>query len=212
MASDPISTPNPSASDPTGTSASAGAAQAAPTGSSPADLPDPFASDPFQASTGDGTASAPSTDSSSFDLPDPFASDPLQPSPGGASTSQSGFWINDPDPQFLIQWSLEEGQDPQLGAQNASQAAPPTTYKARVRIFQEIFETTLAATRPVVPFSLRDATTGSVYLQGSLALLQQPSGPPPVLLVKNLKFSGFQQAQVVLFPSTPDVSGGESGG
>lgn len=204
----------------------------------PTSLPDPLGPDALQSPTGDGTAQASSTinsspslsdDGDSGALPDPPspvpAMDPFSqpPMPGPnpftlpsapvpSNGPQTGIWLSDQDSQFLIQWSLEEGQDPQLGASNASQAAPPATCKARVRIFQEIFETTLAATRPVVPFSLRDTTTGSVYLQGSLVLLQQPSGPPPMLLVNNLKFAGFQQAQVVLFPSAPDISGGESGG
>ncbi|HEV7504807.1 MAG TPA: hypothetical protein VGS07_07855 [Thermoanaerobaculia bacterium] len=225
MASETTASSNPPA---------AGATTLAPLAPPPSiSLPDPFGVDPFQASTDAGAASAFPTDSSPS-LPDPFASDPFQtpasgaaplaspangspppPSPllasGGTGTPQTGVWFNDPDPQYLIQWSLQEVQEPQLSAPSASQAAPSTTYKARARIFQEVFETTLATARPVVPFSLRDANTGSLCLQGSLVLLQQPSDPP-VLLVKNLKFSGFQQAQVVLFPSAPDKQGGGSGG
>ncbi len=220
-------------------SATSGATQASPTPPPPSDsLPDPFAADPFQASaspsssslpdpfgadpfqppTDTGAASASSTDTSPS-LPDPFAPDPSQTSPGGdaapasssASTQQTGVWFNDSDPQYLIQWSLQEVQAPQPSTPAASQTEPPATYTARARIFQEVFETTLGAARPVVPFSLRDANTGSLCLQGSLVLLQQPSDPP-VLLVKNLKFSGFQQAQVVLFPSAPHIPGGGSGG
>lgn len=193
------------------------AAQASPAADQSASLPDPFASDPFQNPASADTASTSPADNSPASLPDPFASDPFQTSAGGApassgiSSPQTGVWFNAPDPQYLIQWSLQEVQEPQLSASSASQAAPPTTYKARARIFQEVFETTVAAARPVVPFSLRDATTGSLCLQGSLVLLQQPSDPP-VLLVKNLKFSGFQQAQVVLFPSAPDAPGGGSAG
>lgn len=181
-------------------------------------LPDPFGADPFQAPADPGAASASPTDTSSS-LPDPFASDPSPTSPssgaapasGSVSAPQSGIWFDDPDPQYLIQWSLQEAPVPQPSTSTASQAGPPTTYTARARIFQEVFETTLAAARPVVPFSLRDANTGALCLQGSLVLLQQPSDPP-VLLVKNLKFSGFQQAQVVLFPSAPGAPGGASGG
>ncbi len=228
MASDPTTPPN--------SSADSDATQASPTPTLPVSLPDPISWNPFQsspsppsvtapdpagadsssqASTDAGTASASPTDTSPS-LPDPFASDPFQTSPsttpasGTMSTPQTGVWFNNLDPQFLIQWSLQEVHDPQLAAQASSQAAPPATCKACVRIFQEVFQTTLAATRPVVPFSLRDAVSPFPYLQGSLVLLQQPSNPP-VLLVKNLKFSGFQQAQVVLFPSLMDTPGGESG-
>jgi hypothetical protein len=122
---------------------------------------------------------------------------------------QTGIWFNDHDSQFLVQWSLREVHDAQLTVPAASQPPPPS-YKACVRIFQEVFETTLAAARPVVPFSLRDAVDPYPYLQGSLVLLQQPSDSP-VLLIKNLKFSGFQQAQVVLFPSIPEAPGEEGG-
>ncbi len=201
-------------------SATSGAAQASPTPPPPSSdsLPDPFGADPFQPPTDPGAASAPPADTSPS-LPDPFAADPSQTSPGGgaapasssASTPQTGVWFNDSDPQYLIQWSLQEVQAPQPSTPAASQAEPPATYTARARIFQEVFETTLGAARPVVPFSLRDANTGALCLQGSLVLLQQPSDPP-VLLVKNLKFSGFQQAQVMLFPSALHVPGGESGG
>jgi hypothetical protein len=192
--------------------------------SDPTSFPDPFSSDPFQDLTDTGSASASPADSTSANPPDPLAAGASQPalagdvapasdgaSTGGVSTPQSGVWFDDTDPQYLIQWSLKQAQDPQLAAANPSQVAPPTTYQARVRIFQEVFETTLAAVRPVVPFSLRDAITLSPCLQGSLVLLQQPSDPP-MLLVKNLKFSGFQQAQVVLFPTAPDAPGGPSGG
>jgi hypothetical protein len=205
MASD-TTTPTPPAAGST--------AQAPSTPSSSDSLPDPFAAGPTQssadgtpasASSADGSAASPSESSTSDSSP-ASAGGGAAPAPGGASAPQTGIWCDDLDPQFLIQWSLQEAQASQPAGQTASQAAPPNTSQARVRIFQEAFETDLTAVRPIVPFSLRDANTGSPYLQGSLVLLQQPS-VPPVLMVKNLKFSGFQQAQVVLFPSTPEVPG-----
>lgn len=210
MASDPTSPSTPSI-------VASNAAQAPSTYPSPESLPhpfDPFASDPAQSPANGVAASASSTDSSSVSFLNPFAPDPFHastngggtPASGGTTAPQTGIWLNEPDPQFLIQWTLQEAQAQQPATQTASQALPSDTYQARVRIFQEIFETNLAAMRPTVPFSLRDAITGSLYLQGSLVLLQQPL-TPPVLLVKNLKFSGFQQAQVMLFPSVSDVPG-----
>jgi hypothetical protein len=237
MASETTTLPNPSAAGPSpsaandATSSSAATpsstslpdpfvpdpfqASASPTSTS---LPDPFASDPFQPSTDPGTPSASSMDTLPS-LPDPSTSAPSPTSPssgaapasGSTSAPQTGVWLHNSDPQYLIQWSLQEIQQPPSSSPAASQAEPPATYTARVRIFQEVFETALAATRPMVPFSLRDANTGALCLQGSLVLLQQPSDPP-VLLVKNLRFSGFQRAQVVLFPSAPNPLGGASGG
>jgi hypothetical protein len=167
-------------------------------------LPDPDGSDPAAVSSdGGATSDTPAADSS----PSPSSVPTVA---GDTSAPLSGIWCNNQDPQFLIQWSLQEVPAAQPAASAAAQPPAPGTYAARVRIFQEIFGTGLAVARPVVPFSLRDAVDPNPYLQGSLVLLQQPSGPPPMLLVKNLRFSGFQQAQVVLYPADQGIAGEES--
>jgi hypothetical protein len=128
--------------------------------------------------------------------PDPFTLPMGSPTP-----PQSGVWLDNFDAQFLIQWSLQEVPTPQATMPTAATEPPSTTFKARIRLFQEIFDTNLTAARPIVPFSLQDGISPYPYLQGSLVLLQQSFESTPVLLVRNLKFTGFQKAQITLYPS-----------
>lgn len=115
---------------------------------------------------------------------------PAQPS---GNAPESGFWLAPDDPQILIQWTLEEAKP-----QGPPVPGAATSYQARVRIYQQIFDAELSARRFSIPFSVADPNLGPApFLQGGFVL----SPEAPMLQVKNLKFQGFQGAMINLYPS-----------
>lgn len=131
------------------------------------------------------------------------AGDPTTPPNPPAPQAFSGTWFREDDPQILIQWAVKQAQDPTSSSTPEPGSGSPT-YKAQVRIYQMIFDTSFP--NPplrgfVVPFSVADPSVGTApYLQGSFVLSQTT---PPCLEVMNLRFPGFPAQNLTLYPSPP---------
>jgi hypothetical protein len=122
----------------------------------------------------------------------------LSPCPPAAARNH-GTWMYETDAQFLIEWRIE----PLLESPSTSGLFPPPlhpAFRARVRVFQEVFDTQLLPAQPEIPFSLwTPADSRSPCLQGHFSLDQEG----PRLTVRQLRFPGFYKPLVVLFPADP---------
>jgi hypothetical protein len=153
----------------------------------------------------------------------PPVTPPAQPAPQPASGGSpapvpkklSGTWLQAEDPQILFSWNLEQEKDQVPPSASSDPGSGTPSYKARVRIYQQIFDTEFPAPPrrgPVVPFSVTDPSVGTApYLQGSFVLWQNPLS----LEVVNLRFPGFQSQTLTLYPDPstgpgPGTEGGDT--
>ena len=134
--------------------------------------------------------------------PRPSARPKKEPSAAASSPTQ-GSWSPDDYPVLVFDWTLERsGEDSfsVLGSLDESSAYTSGSTAGQTIPPLVFLDTVVSALNPVVPFSLKDETSPSPFIDG--VLNYEPGESEPSLTITDLKYPGGSAARVILFPTS----------